>query len=202
MAFKAPLTQSKTEYKQVPAGSHVARVFQLIDLGTQTSTFKDDDGNNKKIHKIIISFEVPNQKLDDGSPMTIGKEFSLTMGAKANLRKFIQDMLGIKLSDVEAKDFDLEKLIGETAIISVAHVPSSKDPSKKYANITGAMPLMDGMSIPDAVNKPLVFSIADFDKEVFDLLPEWVQKKIALPPGINMSASANDDNQDASKLLA
>lgn len=201
MAFKAPLTQSK-EYKQVPAGSHIARIFQLIDLGVQTSTFyKDNEGNDKKQHKIMLTFEIPSQKLDDGTPMVISKEFTLSMSPKANLRKFIQDMLGIKLSDTEATDFDLETLIGKTAIVSVAHIPSTKDANKKYANVTSAMPLMDGMTAHEAVNKPLVFSTGEFNQEIYNLIPEWIQKKIALPPGININA-ANDGTKTALELLA
>lgn len=205
MAMIAPAKQSQTEFKLVPTGTHIARIYQLIDLGVHTTNFKDKNGNNKDIQKIMLVLEIPAQKLDDGSPMTILKEFSFGMGThdkKSNLRKFIEESSGKILSKEEAMNFDVETLIGQVMMISVAHVPGVKDPTKKYANVTSAMPVMSGIPIPDSVNKTLIFSTASFDKEVFDLLPEWIQKKIALSPGTDLGASANDENQDASKLLA
>jgi hypothetical protein len=207
MAMIAPAKQGQTEYKLIPAGTHIARIDQIIDLGVHTTTYKDKQGNNKQAHRVSIRFEVPSQKLDDGSPMTIYKDFNFSLGTvdgkfKSDLRKNIEAILGKDLTSSEVQNFDIEQLVGQVAMIQVAHVPGVKDPTKKYASVTGMMQAPAGLPIPEPFNKPVVFSTASFDQEIFDLLPEWVQKKIALPPGIDVSASANDEDQDASKLLA
>lgn len=204
MAMIAPAKQGQTDFKLIPDGTHIARVDQIIDLGVHTTTYKDKQGNTKQAHRISIRFEVPSQKMDDGSPMVISKDFNFSLGTidgkyKSELRKFIESVLGRDLTQEEVKSFDIESLLGQVAMILVVHVPGVKDPSKKYAQITGAMKVPDGIPLPEPMNKPLVFSIANFDKDVFDLLPEWVRKKIALPSGINMSSN---DDQDVSKLLA
>lgn len=179
----------------------MARIVRIIDLGIQTTTFKDKNGNLKKPHQLTIGFEIPSQKTDDGRPLMIyTKNLSFSLGYaefKTKLREYAEAILG-----QEIHKLDVAELLGKAAMISVAHTPSVKDPTKKYAVITGVMQIPAGIAVADAYHPLINFSISEFNKEVFDGLEEWLRKKIALPAGINLSASSNDGEQDVGELLA
>jgi hypothetical protein len=207
MPMIAPIKKSQIEFKLIPAGTHIARIDQIIDLGIHTTNYKDKQGNTKQAHRISIRFEVPGQKMDNGSPMVTSKDFNYSLGTldgkyKSDLRKFIESILGRDLLQEEVQNFDIESLLGHVAMILIVHVPGIKDPTKKYAQITGAMKVPDGLPVPAPINTPLVFSTDNFDSEIYALLPEWQQKKIALPAGIDINQSSNDNEPDTEQLLA
>jgi hypothetical protein len=51
------------------------------------------------------------------------------MGAKGNLRPFIEGFIGTKLHDDEAYNFNLEDLLGDACLLNVVH--TGKDGNKK-----------------------------------------------------------------------
>lgn len=164
--------------KIAPVGMHLARIYQIIDLGTteQTGQF----GGKKR--KVQILFELPLETAvfdpEKGEqPYYARNMYTLSMHEKSTLRKDVHSMLGKQLTDNEAKTFNIFNLIGRECMVNIIHRPSG---DKTYANIQTITPVPKGMVCPPAVNPPLVFSTQQPDMDVFRSLPEFVQDKIKL----------------------
>jgi hypothetical protein len=50
------LPAQTSEFELTPAGTHIGRCYRVVDLGTQLVEFQ---GEHKKQHKIMISWELP-----------------------------------------------------------------------------------------------------------------------------------------------
>ena len=188
MGFIAKQQQAK-EFKLVPAGTYTARCYQMIDLGTQKTTGQFGE---KEQHKIRISWEVFGEDEDGNAltvdikgkkmPMTVDREFTLSMHENAQLRAFLGNWRGKAFTDDEAFTFDISKLVGAYAMISVAHSESKN--GKTYANVVSAVKLPKELSNakPEGVHEAVIFNLDDPDLQVFDALPQWMQEKIQQSP--------------------
>lgn len=203
------LSNTPREYEPNPTGQLLARLDSIIDLGTQKSEW---EGVVKELKKILFIFETPeNTKVfkeeHAEQPYTYSIEFTASMGPRGNLRAFISDWLGRKITDGEAYNFDFEILFNYPAIITVEGVPSKKDPSKVYTKITKiAAPVVNteekdkfGRTIvtgidkektetllaefPQRLNNTLVFKLTKNPEEIdfaaLNKLPKWIQDKIS-----------------------
>lgn len=176
------------QYKLVPIGSHVARCFGIVDLGTQTSTGKY---GTKSEHRLLLQFEVFGED-DDGSPlvverdgkqlpMTIKQQFKVSLHPKSKLRGFLASWRGRDFTEEEAKAFDVSKLVGVYGLLNVTH--SSKD-DRTYANINSISPLPKQLAVtkPAGVHSPVIFNLDEPDMDVFNEFPEWLQNTIRQAP--------------------
>ena len=186
-------------FKTVPAGVFIGRCFELIDMGTQTSETGMYAG--KSDHKIKIGFELFGED-DDGNPLTVdvdGKEMPLTitkdytvsLHEKANLRKELSAWRGKPFTDEEARGFDVSKLIGAYAMINVTHKENAQ--GKVRANISGLSPLPSALknAKPAPVHKDRIFDLDDPDMEMFNTFYEYLQQQIMKSPEWNRSRDAN-----------
>ena len=162
----------------VPAGTHVARCYQIIHIGTIVDTYQ---GEEKLVNKVRLVFELPLETADFGKgeqPFSIGRDFTLSMHEKSGLRAFVQSWLGKAMSDSEASKFDIGTLLGKEAMVSVMH--RTANTGRNYADLKGASPLAKGMTCPPQVNAAFLL---DYDSQDFDLrfkmLPEWLQNKVS-----------------------
>jgi hypothetical protein len=163
------------DFEQCPAGSFAARCYQIIDLGHQTFEWK---GEAKVAPKVRITWEL-NEMMQDGRPFSISKEYTASIGDKANLRKDLEAWRGRPFSSEELRNFSLENVLGAPCLLGVVHKPS-KDGSKVYANVGSIMALPKGMPSPELVNPAVKFDIGEFDQNIFNSLSSYVQKKILM----------------------
>jgi hypothetical protein len=163
------------DFEQCPAGSFAARCYQIIDLGHQTFEWQ---GTAKVAPKVRITWEL-NEMMQDGRPFSISKEYTASIGEKANLRKDLESWRGRAFSSEELRNFSLENVLGAPCLLGVVHKPS-KDGAKVYANVGSVMALPKGMTAPELVNPAVKFDIGTFDQKVFDGLSNYVQKKILM----------------------
>jgi hypothetical protein len=205
------------DFKPVPPGSYVARCISVIDLGTQVSIGKFGE---KAAHKVRLSWEVFGDD-DDGQPltindmpMTISKEYTVSLHEKAALRRDLAAWRGRDFTDEERRGFDVDKLLGVYALINVTHDTSSN--GKTYANVAGLAPVPKAMAAakPPGVHPLTRFDLDAPDMEVFESLPEWLQKRIeaapewvhkpagAAPVSANGAADLDDDVPFASSDVA
>jgi hypothetical protein len=180
--MKAPKS-NKLDKPQVliPAGTHLAVLYSIVDLGTQENTFDPTNGPKRMVR---LTWEFPKKRADfDGqsNPLVLSKELSFSMFEKATLRKIVEAMIGESLSDKAAYDFDFNKILGAGCLISVKHI-KSKDGTKTYNSYSGCTPLMEGMTTPKPENKTTIYSVDEGESAVFASLPEWLQKKIQDSP--------------------
>lgn len=172
-------------FKKAPVGNHIGRCYQMLDLGTQTS--KGGMYAGKVARKILVGWELLGED-SDGQPMTvnvngkempltISKEYTLSMHEKASLRKELGAWRGKPFTDEEAKVFDITKLVGAYCMVNVTH---SESGGKEYANVSGLSPLPGALknSKPAGVHAPIIFEIENPDMEVFDALPDWLKNKV------------------------
>jgi hypothetical protein len=174
-------TSEKT-YELVPAGSHIARCIQMIEIGTVEDTFQ---GEAKRLHKVRITWELPLEKKvfkqEQGEmPFIISKEYTLSMHEKATLRKDLSSWRGRGFTDEEASAFDITKLLGVPCMINVVHQVSKN--GGVYASVAGLSPLPKGLTCPDQINPTFVLSYDAWDWKKFDSLPQWLKDKIVSTP--------------------
>lgn len=190
----------------VPAGSYVARCISVIDLGTQTSVGKYGE---KSAHKVRLSWEVFGEDEDgqalvvNDMPMTVSKEYTVSLHEKAALRKDLAAWRGRDFTDDERRGFDIDKLLGVYALLNVTHDVGSN--GKTYANVAGISPLPKSLAAtkPAGVHALTRFDIDAPDMKVFGDLPEWLQKRIKAAPEFTHPATATatvtaegDDDDD------
>jgi hypothetical protein len=174
--MKAPVNSGGSQTRQIaPEGAYPARCYQIIDKGT---TFDEKWGNKKR--KVQFLFELPTETAvfseDKGEqPFYVKTVFNLTMGEKASLRKFIESWIGKKLTDSQAADFDITKLLGHPGMVNIAH--NGKE-DRVYANIMSISPLPKGFACPPAINELLTYDTTEHNAEVFAKLPEFLQEDI------------------------
>ncbi len=173
--------KQSSNYEQIKAGTHIGRLYQILHLGTQDVEWQ---GEIKQQYKIRLSFEFPTQTKvfkegEPAKPMVLSQEYTLSMGEKANLRKIVEGMIGTSLQEKEAESFDIESLLGQACLVSVKHKESK---GKMYANIATTAPLMEGQVAPAQVNESKVFGFLNWNQEVFDKLPKFIQEKIQASP--------------------
>jgi hypothetical protein len=185
----------------VPAGTHVARCYQIIHIGTILDTYQ---GEEKLVNKVRLVFELPLETADFGKgeqPFSIGRDFTLSMHEKSGLRAFVQGWLGKAFTDAEASKFDIATLLGKEGMVNVMH--RTANTGRTYADIKGASPLVKGMNCPSLVNSAFLL---DYDSEDFDLrfkmLPEWLQNKVSSSAEFsNRLDRAADQMNNAKKML-
>jgi len=169
--------QEKT-YELAPVGNHIARVYRVIHIGTAPEPYM---GVMQDMNKILIGFELCNEKKEftkekGPEPMSISREFTLSMGKKSNLLKFIEGMYGIALQDDEAYAFDMGNLLGEACLLNVVHKTSGK--GTEYALIQSASPIPKGMVVPAQHNPVQKLDYENFDEKLFETLPNFLRDKI------------------------
>jgi hypothetical protein len=148
----------------------------MIELGTVTETFSGEDVTR---HRVLLYWELSNELADfDGTqkPLSVSKEFTLSMNEKSSLRKMLESWRGKAFTESEANAFDITKLMGVPCMVNVIHVTSGK--GNQYENITSITPLPKGMEKPTQVNASVEFSIDGFDQALFDSFPDFIKDKI------------------------
>lgn len=174
MALHAPKAASKTD---IPKGTHIARLYQIVHIGTVHYQWQGED---KAQDKVRLTFELCNERKEfkegEGEkPFSISREFGLSMGRKSHLRPFVEGITGTALHDEEAYAFDLEQLLGEACLLNIVHEEKN---GNTYANIASASPLAKGMIAPELFNETSVVDVDTATQEQIDALPEFLATKI------------------------
>lgn len=180
MATHAPIA-TKTQRELIPEGTHPARIYEYIHLGTQKGEF---EGRETNYYKIRFTFEFPTEKRtfkeENGEkPMVQSYDATLSFNEKANLRKLAEACVG-KMTDAEAVNFDVDTLVGKACLVSVVHTPPKDGIS--YAKINGFMPLMKGLTVEPQINESRILTFENWNQELFSELPQFVKDKITSSP--------------------
>ena len=143
-----------------PAGLQAAVCVDVIDQGWQEQEWK---GVSKNVHKVSIHWllgkliptgvwQHPHTGKDvevseelAGKPFMVSKWYTNSLHEKATLRNHLETWRGKTFSDQELEGFDLEKLIGVPAGLSVVHAESK---GEWYANVEGVSSLPDEWPTP------------------------------------------------------
>jgi hypothetical protein len=168
------------DFELPPAGTHAARCYRIVDLGTQQV---DWQGSIKHQHKIVVSWELLTELMEDDRPFTIHQRYTFSTFEQAKLRQHLESWRGraFQDSDFGPGGFDISKLLGVPCLLSVVH---DTNPRGTYANVGGVMKPAKGMEFP-ALRNPtalLWLSPEEFDQTIFDGLSDKLKETIKKSP--------------------
>lgn len=168
-----PVAKETRNFEPAPAGTHLARCYGCISLGTQHSD------NFADAFKVMLMWELPNELIGTGDkemPMTISKEYTLSLGKKSTLRKHLEMWRGRGFTDAELQGFEVSDVLGHPCMLTVVHAVSGR--GETYAKVESVSSLPKGMQCPLQQHEQVRYEIEYGRNEVFKKLPEWIQKKI------------------------
>ena len=177
--MKGILATGNTETKReiVPSGTHIARCYSMIHIGTVEWEYQ---GETKYSNKIRVTFELPFEIRDFGGeekPMVISKEYTLSLHEKSNLRRDLEGWRGKSFNSQELSKFDITNLISKECNISIIHKTSKS--GNEFAQIGSISGMSKGSNCPDQINKSFIFNYEDnFNEEWLEEQPEWIKDQI------------------------
>ena len=152
---------SDSKFKSHPEGQYVGVCVDVIDLGDNVESFAGQP--DKLSHKCVLVFRTGERNEELGTYIDVSREFTVSMGEKANLRKFLEQWRGKPYETSQIEDgVPLHKLTGQPGLLTVSHKRSGKD--RIYANITACVGVPKQMAA--AVTK-----YTDYKRD------EWWEKK-------------------------
>lgn len=186
------------------AGLHVARCCGWVELGTQPGfapRHGDKEtgrqGESKPQKRVLITFLIRGAA---GETWRVSREFALSFGPKAALRKLLEQWRGKPYaSDAAARAVDPRRVLEAPGLVSIRlkqrGVPSFKSQvsgsaqlatcnfhpetsAQPFPVIDGVLPLMAGMEAEPLRWPPVFFSWAKPERDTFLHLPRWVQQKL------------------------
>lgn len=173
------------KYKQeslfiIPEDTYIAKLYSAVDIGEHEAIFS---GETKKVHQVVLTFELQDADLPDGRPSVISHTYTASLNDKARLKPVIHALLGgtsEAMNLIESEDEDLTSLLskslGKPVQLSVVHREKDK---KKYVNIGVVMALPKSMqkSVTPLFNEKII--ISDVENIINpDSIPEWLIKRI------------------------
>jgi hypothetical protein len=206
MSLKISAGTSVSAFAPVPPGTHLARLYRIVDLGTQQSEWM---GKTKETKKVMFQWEVHSE--DDqgnplvtskGEPMTISKNYSLYMSEKASLRIDLQGLRGKPfVNDEEARSigWNPQDLLGSWAKILVE--TSIGKEGKEFTNITKIIKLRPSeiSTVPEGFNECQLFDLDKPNMALFDTFSTYLKAKIE---STKEWQSRNNTKQDAKQYAS
>ncbi len=177
-ASKLPKMGKKFEL--TARGNYPARVVAIVDLGVQPQ--KPWKGKEKTPrNEIMLTYELVTEFLkdEDGNDMLDKPRWhSETMGflplsaerAKSTQRYEVFD------PDHSLYEGKFANILTLPCTITIVHNKALN--GNTYANVGAVAPPMKGYEIPPLINEPYIFDRNAPDMDVWERLPEWLQKKI------------------------
>lgn len=173
-------------FTPVPPGMYLARCYRIVDLGTQKSEYL---GQIKNLPKVMLQFEVHGE--DDAGkplvtaknePMSISKNFTLSLAEKATLRKDLQTWRGREFTADELRGFQIDNVLGAWAMIAITKAVGNN--GKEYTNIANinSVPKPMKANLPEGHNKCAAFYIESPDMDMFETFSDNLRAKIEQSP--------------------
>lgn len=178
--MKLPSPGEGGDYTPPPAGTFVGVCYRFIDIGTQKTEWQ---GQTKFLRKIIVSWELGDELMDDGKPFVVSKRYTWSMHEKAVLRHDLEGWRGKKFenADFGENGFDTKKLLGAPCTLTITHDVKG---DKTYANVASVGKIMKGLVPKPLTNEQVYLSLepGEFNQTVFDKLTDGIKKLILASP--------------------
>jgi hypothetical protein len=175
------------DFENPEPGTYAAICYKIIDIGTQEGEYQGQKNNRRQL---IIGWEL-NENMSDGRPFVMSKFYTASLSEKSNTRKDLAGWRGRDFTPEELLGFDIKNIMGKPCMLSLI----ATDKGKIKVGSVSKMP--KGMAAPEMHNKPIFFSLDEFDHAVFDAFSDGVKKLIIQSPeykaAINRSAGTLSD---------
>lgn len=212
MGLTVKASGGSSTFKPVPSGMHLARCYRIVDMGTQSTTWK---GQTKQQQKVMLQFEVHSEDADGnpvvtdkGEPMSISKNFTASLGENAILRQELENWRSRAFTADELKGFQLKNVLGVWAMLSV--VKEQGNDGNEYTNISSINPVSSQIKksgLPEGHNELKIFDLENPDMALFETFgnkikekiqstPEWSKKILPAPKQTQINSSFDDMDSD------
>lgn len=194
-----PKPEDGGSFTPIPPGTHLGVCYRVIDLGTQMSNFQ---GETKTAHKIMISWEIPEERNEKGDPLVCSKFYTWSMHEKATLRHHLEAWRGKAFEDKDfgPGGFDIRNVIGKGCMLTISE--EMRD-GRLRSSVAGVGKVMKGLSVPEPHNPTAyLWIIPDYwDPEVFSGLSDKMRDMIRASPEYksmmqNSTAATNGHGHD------
>lgn len=169
----ALIVNNEKKSKPIDDGVYQAICVGLYDLGTQHNVQYDSYSRKVlvmwELPEVLISFEKDGKTIE--APRIVSKQYTMSLGEKANLRKDLVAWRGRAFTDEELTGFDLAQILGKPCMIQILNQVAKN--GKSYSNITGIMPVYKGINIPKPSTEIRYFSMDDH-VDIPSGTPQWI----------------------------
>ncbi|KFB11076.1 phage replication initiation protein, NGO0469 family [Nitratireductor basaltis] len=170
------------KFDPCPQGTHTARCFRFVDLGSHEQKYQGESKGLKRL--VMLSFEIPGERMDDGRPFTISKRYTWSMHEKSTLRKHLEAWRGKKFqeSDLGPGGFDIRNVLGKTCTITVVHRENHE--GDVFAAIDSIGAPMKGITLPEQENETVYVALEPkfFEQAEYNKLSDKMKDFIAQSP--------------------
>ena len=185
MLISTTQSNSTKEFKNAPAGSHLGRLYKIVDLGTQVGEW---EGKATYARKMIFYFELHGEDdkgiplvNDDGKPLIVTKYYNASLGEKATLRKHLQTWLNLDFSKMP-EGFKVENILGKFAMINVTTYQKDGKTRASVEGLSAVPAIVVKHGLPEGFNEIFMFDLNKFDSAKFDSLSDSIKKMIMSSP--------------------
>lgn len=154
------ITLKKPVFEMPSPGTTVGRIFRILDLGSQASSYQ---GKPKApTPSLFLEIELPLHihRLGEraGGPMTVHRRFTASCGKKATLRKFLESARAKDFaSDDEMIEWFKEKFYLMVGYPFTVSLKTSDD--GEYTNLDSISPVIPGTVVPPGHYSPEFFTM-------------------------------------------
>ncbi len=191
MGFNMP---EEKKFEQIEPGTYMGTCYRIVDLGTQDTTFK---GEAKKVRLVTLSWEIPDEKMEDGRPFSVNKRYTFSSNVKSIFRKDLESWRAKKFTDDELRTFEIDKLLGATAMLTIAR---SED--DKYTNVMGVgQPPKGTPRRTECINESFCFALEPdmFNPKLMEKMHEKTVEAIKKSPEYQALIKGQDPKQAAAR---
>lgn len=167
------------EFKVAPVGNHLARLYRVIDLGTQMREWEGKVNMTRRV-KFFWELHGEDEKgnpltMDDGKPMIQSREYTWSLHEKSALRQHLEAWRGVGFTDEELRGFDIKKVLGHFCMLTIAHRVSNGKTYADVKNVSSVPSIIKKAGLPEGVNNTMIFTFDKFDPVMFESLSEWLK---------------------------
>lgn len=185
----------------VEEGLYNAVCTGIIDLGIQTNEkFKKSAAQIRLIFELIgETYEVN----DEEHVRQVGRDFTLSLSEKSNLRKLLEGWRGKSFTAEELNGYDLKNILGKAGQLQIIH---REGENGTYAIVNAMMPLPKGTAAPKPENPLVYFDMSEPDTYgEYELFPDFLKEKISAAENFDATGlgdSLLDEDEEESAQAA
>ena len=200
--MKLSTSMPSKEFKTAPPGSHIGRLYKMVDIGTQQGEWQ---GKATYARKIIFYFELlgdddSGQPLmtDDGKPLIVTKYYNASLSEKSTLRKHLQAWLNLDFNNMPS-GFDATSLLGKYAMVNITNYTKDGKTRSSIESLTAVPSVVVKHGLPEGINDLFMFDLEKFDSEKFNKLSDGVKGMIQQSPEYRGLVQKPENKQEQSE---
>ena len=104
--MKMQVGAGEAEFEVPPVGTHKAICYRIVDAGTAEEEYQ---GEKKNRHQIYFFWELTEQKMGDGRPMSVMSGYTASLNEKAKLYQHVSAWLNRAFTEFSGESCEASK---------------------------------------------------------------------------------------------